>query len=120
MIVFRVESKKSGEGPYNCEVQGAGYKLSGSLVGSPNSHTPIPRHDWIELLGQEFYFGFSSISQMKSWFRNALNHEELASMFNVSIYTTDSFVVGKTQLCFDITKAKRIFYICMLEFFKLI
>lgn len=114
MIVYRVERRSDGAGPYRAGSSGGLATLSGEstdLHPSPWSEaemcTPLSCEDW----PRDSLFGFTSEKQARDWFGDPFVVDEMEEKgFAVGIYMAERTSVwqGRKQCVFDPDHARRI------------
>jgi len=110
MIVYRVEHKKTNEGPYTGKIVSTKLTYENSRH-QDNHHKNIYTDPFLcESWDSDFYCGFKTIKQFKRWFSN-LDRVSLHLLgFILSKYEIDINMVifGETQIGFIKQKAKKL------------
>lgn len=113
-LCFRVEHKDHKAGVYNssCRAPGTQSSFEDPRHPSPMEDQSI-RPFWINLMqtdyADKYYFGFSSMDQLRRWifseeYMNHLKHKHMV----IGIYQTDDYHIGDTQMVFRKERAIRI------------
>lgn len=106
-LVFRIEDK-NGNGIYRTEHAHMLYELDDQCFGQahphPNRDDKLYHHwDNLVLFGdyRNYYFGFSTMEQLRRWmFDKAVNQKLHDAGIVISIYQTEDYYIGDTQMMF--------------------
>ena len=108
MLVYRVETKKFGWGPY-CYNGYDGPKLRQPKIDTGSrSNRPMAYDDGIGRYPDDHRFGFLSPKLLKKWFLSKDRKELKKSGFVCNVYRVPKkdVVIGRKQLVFDKKKIK--------------
>lgn len=115
-LCFRVETEEK-VGMYNTnyrqQLQAYNEKYSAWIEETCANH-PTPSSDsklgWESIRGSHrYYFGFNTMEQLRRWLFEQKLIDELPNYdLAVSIYETDDYHIGDTQMVFKLMEATRI------------
>ena len=106
-FVFRLEDAE-GTGIYRTLYAQELYALDSAAGGTahphPNQDSKLSDHwDMLIIMNQnkEYYFGFASMEQLRRWlFDKEVNQTLHDGGIKISIYQTDDYYIGDTQMMF--------------------
>lgn len=101
MLVYRVEHEERGHGPYVGCYSETKWDHTGAYRSVSDSR-PMPFEDGIEGLQDKHFFGFQSLTQLRSWFPPNVWERMSRVGFSVAVYRVpDTWVkVGGKQVAF--------------------
>lgn len=84
-------------------------KAVGYDTGSMSDHHPMPHDDGIAEVPSGYKFGFQSLENLKNWFTPDIMKAAAKENCEVQIWKVENkYVLGKKQLCFCETSAKKV------------
>lgn len=113
MLVYRVEHKKSGCGPYSPQSDIACTKLTYRLCNAhsdnehPDVYTAFETISADDIIKNEYIFACSSLEQLHAWF-DGFMEDLIACGYEIAVYDVEDVYIGKNQIVFNRMLAQRI------------
>lgn len=98
MIIYRVEHKDTGLGPYNHSWDEENAELEDKLQTEHSnlSHPSMYEDFDIDMISRDHYFGFPSLTSLAEWFEGGWIGILIECGFIIREYNVDNVLMGKS------------------------